>query len=140
MQWIHRQQRILFFYDSQIHLEASLFGSPLVLAPCAQTFYLVPPEKCENPASDVNGEERQSRNYGRNTEFVQTATEQDESDVWDKFVVANGPEVSFSTTITGASGGSPQLNQVCNNAKRTKVSREMERAGRTSLTRRRQKR
>ena len=53
--------------------------------------------------SDVNGEERESRNYGRYTKFVRTATDQDARDVQDKSVVANAPEVSFSTTITGAS-------------------------------------
>jgi len=66
---------------------------------------------------------------------VQAAADQDESDVQDKSVVANAPEVSFSTTITGASGrSSSQLSQVCNKPKGTKVCGEMERAGRTSLT------
>jgi len=48
--------------------------------------------------------------------------------------VADAPEISFSTTIVGASGSSPQLNQVCNNRERSKVCREVERAGRPSLT------
>ncbi len=64
---------------------------------------------------------------------MQTATDQDESDVQDKSVVANAPEVSFSTAITGASRSSPQPNQVRNNPKRTQVCQEMERASRTSL-------
>jgi len=45
----------------------------------------------------------------------------------------NGPEVSFSTAIKGASGSSPQFNQVCNNPKRIEVCGEMERTARTSL-------
>ena len=65
---------------------------------------------------------------------MQTAADQDESDVQDKPVVANAPEVSFSTTITRASGSSSQPNQVCNNPERTQVCREMERAGRTAYT------
>ena len=69
--------------------------------------------------SDVNGEEMCAHNYGRNAKFVQTATDEDKSDVSDEFIVGNTPEVSFSTRITGASGSSSQLNQVCNNPKRT---------------------
>jgi hypothetical protein len=65
---------------------------------------------------------------------MQTAADQDASDVQDKLVVANAPEVSFSTTITRTSGSSSQPNQVCNNPERTQVCREMERAGRTSYT------
>ena len=65
---------------------------------------------------------------------MQTATDQDASDAQDKSFVANAPEVSFSTAITGASRSSPQPNQACNNQKRTQVGREMESASRTSLT------
>ena len=65
---------------------------------------------------------------------MQTSTDQDKSDVWDEFIVADAPEVSFSTTITGTSGSSSQPNQVCDNSKGTQVSGEMGRAGRTSLT------
>ncbi len=46
---------------------------------------------------------------------MQTATDQDESDVQNKPVVANAPEVSFSTTITRAPRSSPQPNQIHNN-------------------------
>ena len=65
---------------------------------------------------------------------MQTVADQDESDVQDKPVVANAPEVSFSTTITRTSGSSSQPNKVCNNQERTKVHREMERTGKTSCT------
>jgi hypothetical protein len=65
---------------------------------------------------------------------MQAAADQDESDVQDKPVVANAPEVSFSTTITRTSGSSSQPTQVCNNQERTQVCREMERVGRTPYT------
>jgi hypothetical protein len=65
---------------------------------------------------------------------MQTVADQDESDVQDKSVVANAPEVSFSTAITRTSGSSSQRNQVYNNPERTQVHREMERTGKTSYT------
>ena len=86
-----------------------------------------------NLDSDVDGDKKQSRNYGRNAKFVQRAPDQDESDVWNKFILEYASEVSLSTAIKGASGSSSQLNQVCNNPKRTKVCREMERTDRTPL-------
>jgi len=66
--------------------------------------------------------------------FVRATSDQDVRDVPDKPVVENGPEVSFSTTITGTSASSSQFNQVSNNQERTQGRREMERTNRTSLT------
>ena len=48
-------------------------------------------------------DEEQSRDHGRNTEFVQTAEDQDGGDVHGKYVVASAPEIPFTATITGAS-------------------------------------
>jgi len=65
---------------------------------------------------------------------MQRVADQDESDVQDKPVMANAPEVSFSTTIRRTFGSPSQRNQVFNNPKRTRVHREMERTGKTSYT------
>lgn len=46
----------------------------------------------------------------------------------------NGSEASFSTGITEASESPPQLSQVCDNSKRTKIRREVEGTERTSLS------
>ena len=65
---------------------------------------------------------------------MQTVADQDKSDVQDKPVMANAPEVYFSTTIRRAFGSPSQRNQVFNNPERTQVHREMERTGKTSYT------
>jgi hypothetical protein len=87
------------------------------------------------PSWDVNDKENKPRNHGGNTKFLQTATDQDPRDVQHKPIVANDPEVPFSTTITGTLGDPPQRNQIRNNQERTKVRQEMERTARTPLTR-----
>jgi len=65
---------------------------------------------------------------------MQTASDQDPSDVPNKFIDQNAQRVSYCSTINWASRNSPQHNQVRSNTKRTEIRREMERIGRTYFT------
>jgi len=47
----------------------------------------------QNFLGDISGEEKQTRDYGRNTEFMQTAADQNESFVYDKPIVENASGV-----------------------------------------------
>jgi len=60
---------------------------------------------------DVNGEENRApehTDHRRNTNSVQTATDQNAGDVQDKPIMGNAAEVSFATTVTGTAGSSLQ--------------------------------
>ena len=65
---------------------------------------------------------------------MQTASDQNPSDVPNKSIDQNAQRVSYFSTINWASGNSPQHNQVRSNTKRTEIRREMERIGRTYFT------
>ncbi len=87
----------------------------------------------ENSDSGVNADKKPSRDHSRNTEIMQDPTDKDQSDVWNKFVVENASEVSFSTTIKAAFRSSSQQEHVLDHPKRTEILREMERTKPTSL-------
>jgi len=57
-----------------------------------------------------NGPENKPRNNGENTEFLQKATNQGPRDIQHKPVVADAPEVPFSSAISGTPVGSSLRN------------------------------